>query len=427
MPKELSILELFKSVGFVLGEYDEDSDKIRRSFWAFVNSYTTLFFTVFVPFKMVYCWKRLGPEDRQLMLIYGDIFYYFAPDTKAFMAYAGLWSIVSISQTLESRLNCYSFLGAIVGTWIVVLHTTINFYLNSKREDLFLYFLKLIYEVKPKSGNYRKIVGFTRNSEDELFFQRAAQLNYKISEILRYFTYFGTVLVSRPYFNLEGTQLDFVTFWFFAAVNCWVFGFFFVKFLKIICGLSLYPVVILRYFSGRCKHIFDQIETLKAGSGIDNVKLEELLLEFNTLMLQMTNVNGYWKFLFGELRVSLGDLKFLLILIIFRYKLSGSIGACDCHGLFDPYRGRRFPDCGSKLFVNLLHPELLHRLSLQRRGGQANAPMQLSTAKHGVQLPGELVEQRENQFRILPTRRRAFGVYLFYLVWSFAILCDAGK
>ena len=97
MPKKLSILELFESLGFVWGSYDENSDKISRSVKAFISSYATLFLAVFCPFKMVYCWKRLGPDDKQLMLIYGDIFYYFAPDTKAFMAFAS-WFLVSNSR-----------------------------------------------------------------------------------------------------------------------------------------------------------------------------------------------------------------------------------------------------------------------------------------------------------------------------------------
>lgn len=188
---------------------------------------------------------------------------------------------------------------------MLLQHTTIN-YLNWKNENLFLYWLKLIYEVKPKNDDYR-IVGFTRNSEDEQFFERAAQINHKIIKSLKYFSYFGSVMVCRPYFNLEGTQLDLVTFWTFASANCFLFGVFFVKFLKMICGLNLYPVVMLRYFSRRCKHILDQIQTLKdAESGIDNEKLEKVILNFNSLMLQMANVNGYWKFLFGELLRVLG-------------------------------------------------------------------------------------------------------------------------
>ena len=186
------------------------------------------------------------------------------------------------------------------GIWAVLLHTTVN-YLNSKREHLFLYWLKLTYEVKPKNGDHYKIVNFVRNSEDEQFFQGAAQINYKISESLRYFTYFGSVFMCRPYFYLEGTQLDLVTFWFFASVNCLLFGIFFLKFTKIMSTLNLFPIVMLRYFSRRCKHILDQIKTLKnASSDIDNVKLNEILFDFNSLMLQMANVNGYWKFFFGE-------------------------------------------------------------------------------------------------------------------------------
>ena len=96
MAKKLSILKLFESLGFVWGSYVEDSDRFRHSFKAFVSSYTTLFISVFSAFNLVYCWKRFPSvptdDDRQLMLIHGDLFYYFAPDTKAFVAFAG-WSI----------------------------------------------------------------------------------------------------------------------------------------------------------------------------------------------------------------------------------------------------------------------------------------------------------------------------------------------
>lgn len=172
--------------------------------------------------------------------------------------------------------------------------------MNWKRERLFLYWLKLVYEVEPRSGDYREITRFARNSKDQQFFERAAQLNYKIVESLKYFCCFAAVIVCLRYFNLEGTELDFVTFWFFASANCFLFAVFLVKLTKITCCLNLCPVVMSRYFSDRCKQMLDQIETLKS-AGLDNAKLSDLLHDFNSLILQMANVNGYFKFLFGEL------------------------------------------------------------------------------------------------------------------------------
>ena len=89
MAKKLSILELFDSTGFNWGNYDEESDKLRLSFRKLIKSYATLLVVVFYPFKMIYCWKRIDLADKELIIIAGDIFYYFSPDTKSFLAFAG--------------------------------------------------------------------------------------------------------------------------------------------------------------------------------------------------------------------------------------------------------------------------------------------------------------------------------------------------
>ena len=184
--------------------------------------------------------------------------------------------------------------------WIVLLHEGVNF-LNFWRESSLLFWLKLTYEIKPNNGDYRKIVNFTRNREDERSFERAAQINYKITEILRYFTYGGSLFICLPYFTLEA-QLDFVIFWIFAIAN-WIFlAIFFISFLKLVCSLVLFSIVMLQHFSRRCRYILNQIEALKNGrTDIDNEKLSELLFDFNSLMSQIANVNGYWKWLFGKL------------------------------------------------------------------------------------------------------------------------------
>ena len=187
---------------------------------------------------------------------------------------------------------------------MVFLFGTIN-YLNFKREPVFLYWLKLTYEIKPRNGDYRKILNFTRNSEDEKFFYCSSQINYKLSQLISYLSYVGSVFLCLPYFRSEGGQLSFATFWFFACANCWIFCIFFLKFIQVICCLNLFPVVMLRHFSGRCRHILRQIEALKnAKRGINNAKLREITFDFNSLMLQIANVNGYWKFLFGKLHKS---------------------------------------------------------------------------------------------------------------------------
>ena len=88
MPKKSSILELFSSLGFIWGSYDADRDQIKFSIWAFIKSYAILFIVIFYPFKMLYCFKRISPDDKEMVLITGDIFFYFSPDTKAFLALA---------------------------------------------------------------------------------------------------------------------------------------------------------------------------------------------------------------------------------------------------------------------------------------------------------------------------------------------------
>ena len=105
MSRKLSILRLFESVGFLLGSYEEDSGRFRHSFRAFIRSYTTLFFAVFSLFNLAYCWNRFGPDDRRLMLIYGDLLYYFSPDTKVFVAFTGWQPILKTLKNSNFGLN----------------------------------------------------------------------------------------------------------------------------------------------------------------------------------------------------------------------------------------------------------------------------------------------------------------------------------
>lgn len=106
MPKKLSILELFDSLGYLWGSYDEETDRIKFSFRTLFKSYAILFFMIFFPFKMLYCLKMIGAEDKELRVIAGDIFHYFQPDTKAFITLSG-WLV--LIECFNSKFQYFGF------------------------------------------------------------------------------------------------------------------------------------------------------------------------------------------------------------------------------------------------------------------------------------------------------------------------------
>ena len=87
--KKFSIIKLFNTVGYLMGEYDEDHDKFKKSFRSFFKSHLTLILTEAFILKMPYCYT-LDSNDRLKQLIVGDLFYYFNQDSKFWITVIGL-------------------------------------------------------------------------------------------------------------------------------------------------------------------------------------------------------------------------------------------------------------------------------------------------------------------------------------------------
>ena len=192
----------------------------------------------------------------------------------------------------------FNIKGVLCGVWIFCLH--LNFvYLNTKREDLLRYWLKLSYEIKPKKEIGDRIINFSRNAIDEHFWIKVNQANYVIHILTRPLIYLITILVCLPYFSIK-VDLNFVTFWLIAFLNYVVFLAFYHFFTLELFDLALFPVILLSYFVRKYKILKDQIQSLRNNElRIDNDKLHKLIYDFDTLTLHMITTNEYWKFLFG--------------------------------------------------------------------------------------------------------------------------------
>ena len=87
--KKFSIIKLFNTVGYLMGEYDEDHDKFKKSFRSFFKSYLILISTEVYILKMPYCYT-LDSTDGFKQLLYGDLFCYFNQDSKFWITLIGL-------------------------------------------------------------------------------------------------------------------------------------------------------------------------------------------------------------------------------------------------------------------------------------------------------------------------------------------------
>lgn len=86
--KKISIFNFLESIGCMWGKYDENENKIKNSPKIYLKSYFILLMTSIYPLKLNYC-LTLDPNDKNSLLIYGDLHYYYSKDVKKFIALLG--------------------------------------------------------------------------------------------------------------------------------------------------------------------------------------------------------------------------------------------------------------------------------------------------------------------------------------------------
>lgn len=186
--------------------------------------------------------------------------------------------------------------GLIAATWFSALFVKFNF-LNHKREDLFLLFLRICNEIPYEDQKKNHLVGLTKEENDDYW-----RKNNKFCII--YNRVFNVlVLVIASIFNISTFYISFqLNPFIYAAtmtINVIHNTYFLFSFFQAIFTLNVFFISIVNFFSRKYGHIAGQVRLLKEKGKFSNRKLEKLIDDFNRVCLEMQLINKYWKHFLG--------------------------------------------------------------------------------------------------------------------------------
>lgn len=224
--------------------------------------------------------------------------------------------------------------------WYLTIHC-FEVYINNKKPQSLLHWLKLIHEIKPTNER------ILRDKDDEIFSDKESQLNYKLEFILVWSVRISSVSIALPYF-INTFQLNRFIFYPLTVLHYILLYFFFINFARTVGTLSLPYLSILKLFIRKFKILSKKLESFKKNREVDNQKLNELIFEYKSLTLQLVKANEYWKYLTGINFLYLFSVSVIVIFLmfsvnqLFRLTIGSVLGCLFVFDIFIPYHFSSF-------------------------------------------------------------------------------------
>lgn len=214
--------------------------------------------------------------------------------------------------------------------WLISIHLT-YLYIHNKKENLLIYWLEIMQEIKLKNKKNNKI--------DIKFFKEQSEMNYKFDLALKWMVKIASVFICLYYIILT-VKVNILYLYPIAFLNYFLLFTFFFNACRVEGNLNLIPLTLSKYFIFKFKILIKQIE--KSDSN-DNLKLTKLIFKFNDLNQKIRMINSYFKYLFGYnfLFLSIIDITLVFLLFsanfLFRIALSTTLASLFIIDTLIPY------------------------------------------------------------------------------------------
>ena len=179
--------------------------------------------------------------------------------------------------------------------WYLILFITYNL-LNARREDLFLFFLRMINEIPAKNGEKYKVIGLTKK-ENKIYWEKEDEFLFIYNRILIINQLVVAILLSISLFLIKFDVNPFI-FYFVTLANAIYNSLYLFTFFHATLTLSIFYISMMNFFLKKYSYLKKQLQLLRRYN-VNNPKLARLLYEFDYVNFELHKINSYFKYLIG--------------------------------------------------------------------------------------------------------------------------------
>lgn len=287
--KKFDKIRYLKNLGLLRREF-KDGKFSETKVYLYIRSFFIAITACTTPAKFFIA--LLFDQNDEAQMYVGNVFNHLDESPRFFfgMAVNILNDSILLFLILSIRINQ----GFIAISYFLSLFFTYN-YLNEKKQNLLLLWLKMNNEIKGGNGKKINVIGLPVEENDK-FWKNEDKFNYLYNRCYNVFLFISINLLNTQLITLNHSNFSTFTYIALIILHSLHHSFFWYFYFHCVNTLNIFFITTLIFIHKKFKFMTKTLQDFAyETSKIDNKKLNSFIRQWNFLNLETVSINGYFK------------------------------------------------------------------------------------------------------------------------------------